>query len=407
MELDEITWQADQVENAVYGVSINMLQTLAVVLVVVIIFLGIRTGLIVGSIVPAVVLSTLGIMGIFGMQLERMSLATLIISLGLLVDNGIVVAEDFKRRLEDHGDRDKALAQTSKELALPLLSSSFTTIVVFLPLLIANTASSEYTRSISLVVLIALSISWVFAMTVTTTLCYFFTKVGSGSGETGSAEDRKSPVDRFFLALERLYGGVLKLILRFRIVYVALMIALFVGGGMLLGNVPKKFFPDSDRAQMLVYVDLPAGVTSRTTSERMKTIMDVALDKERYPEVKDLAAYVGFGGPRFVLSLAPVDPAPNKGFIVINVTDVEAAKTLVPRNSGTICDAPSRTSTRASRECFSDRPIQMSSSFRCAVRTTTISLSRPNVLSRCFLKFPERSTSGRTGTTGLKPSMSA
>src|SRR6056297_900302 len=147
LHLDVITYQADQVRNAVYGVSINMLQTLTIVLIVVMIFLGIRTGLTVGSIIPAVILATLGVMGVFGLQLERMSLATLIISLGLLVDNGIVISEDFKRRLGEHGDRDRALAQTSSELAFPLLASSFTTVAVFLPLLIAETASTEYTRS--------------------------------------------------------------------------------------------------------------------------------------------------------------------------------------------------------------------------------------------------------------------
>ena len=346
LNLDIITYQSDQVENAVYGVTINMLQTLAIVLIVVIIFLGVRTGLIVGSIIPAVVLATLGIMGVFGMQLERMSLATLIISLGLLVDNGIVVAEDFKRRLEEHGDRDKAYGQTVKELAFPLLASSFTTIAVFLPLLIAETASTEYTRSISLVVLIALTISWVLAMTVTTTLCYFFAKPGTA----GSSDEKDADlVTRGFHALEGGYKAVLKVILRFRLAYVALMIGLFVVGGMLMGTVQQQFFPSSDRAQLLVYVDMPAGVTARTTEARMKDLMAVAGDRDTYPDIQDYAAYVGFGGPRFVLSLAPVDPAPNKGFMVMNITDIEAADALVPQLRNAFRAAAPDANTRVSR----------------------------------------------------------
>ena len=165
-----MTYEATKVEAAVYGVTFNMLQTLAVVLGIVILFLGVRTGLIVGAIIPAVILATFAVMGAFEIALQRMSLATIIISLGLLVDNGIVIAEDFKRRVQELGDRDKALAQTSRELAFPLLVSSLTTIAVFLPLLIANSDSSEYTRSISLVVTISLGVSYVFAMTVTTSL---------------------------------------------------------------------------------------------------------------------------------------------------------------------------------------------------------------------------------------------
>jgi len=326
LNFDIITYQADQVGNAVYGVSVNMLQTLVIVLIVVMILLGIRTGLIVGSIIPAVILATLGVMGVFGLQLERMSLATLIISLGLLVDNGIVISEDFKRRLSEHCDRDLAIRQTGSELALPLLASSATTIAVFLPLMIANTASAEYTRSISQVILISLSISWVFAMTVTTTLCYHFVSLPEGG-----SEPRRSVSERIFSGAENIYGAFLSVVLRFRWVYVALMIIALVLSGILMGTINQKFLPESDRAQILVYVDLPAGVTERTTQARLKDMMALIGDEERYPDVLSYAAYVGFGGPRFVLSLAPVDPAPNKGFIVINMTDIEATIANVPK----------------------------------------------------------------------------
>ena len=111
-----------------------------------------------------------------GMVLEKMSLATLIIALGLLVDNGIVVAEDFKRRIEDGQERFDAMCQGGKELSLPLLSSSATTIFFFLPLILAEHVAGEFTRAISLVILITLLTSWVLALCVTPTLCYFFIK---------------------------------------------------------------------------------------------------------------------------------------------------------------------------------------------------------------------------------------
>ncbi|MEO1175447.1 MAG: efflux RND transporter permease subunit, partial [Myxococcota bacterium] len=154
--IDIITDQADAVARAVYGVSINVVQTLVIVLAVVVLFLGIRTGLIVGSLVPAVMLVSLTVMGMLGIALQRMSLATLVIALGLLVDNAIVIAEDFKRRLVEGQSRDQALAECGRSLALPLLSSTLTTCLVFLPLMLAPSASGEFTRSISIVVCIAL-----------------------------------------------------------------------------------------------------------------------------------------------------------------------------------------------------------------------------------------------------------
>lgn len=324
LELSTVTWQAEQVKNAVYGVSSSVLQTLAIVLAVVILFLGVRTGLIVGSIIPAVVLATLAIMSFFDMTLERMSLATIVIALGLLVDNGVVIAEDFQRRLSTNDDRLKALKDTGRELAIPLLSSSLTTILVFTPLMLAQHSAGEYTRNISLVILITLSASWLFSMMVTPTLCYFFVQDGR---RKSSSEGQKKD---FFTMAEKHYEHVLYIVLRHKKVFVAIMVLLLPIGGVLIGSVPKKFFPDSDRAQILVYVNLPAGVTTRTTEARMKEMMQIVQDKNQFPHLGDVVSYVGFGGPRFVLSLAPTDPASHVGFMMINAESKEAAEIAIP-----------------------------------------------------------------------------
>jgi multidrug efflux pump subunit AcrB len=314
------TYQAEQVANAVYGVTSNVLQTLAIVLAIVILFLGLRTGLIVGTIVPAVMLITLAVMGLFEMTLERMSLATLVIALGLLVDNGIVIAEDFKRRLEEGASRDEALKQTGGQLAFPLLSSTLTTILVFLPLMLAEHVSGEYTRNISLVILITLLASWVVAMCVTPILCHRFIEA---PGDEDEESDRRRVSDRLFDAMTRPYERFLRWILVRRALTLAVMVALLAVAVIGLRNAPQKFFPGSDRAQVLVYVDLPAGASSRNTDATVQALSEVAADDERFPYVDDFAGYVGFGGPRFVLSLTPVDPAPNRGFMVLNIDRYE------------------------------------------------------------------------------------
>ena len=315
-ELEIATYQADQVRTTIDGVSLNVVQTLVIVLGVVMLFLGVRTGAIVGAIVPCVMLGTLGIMSLTGMELQRMSLATLIIALGLLVDNGIVIAEDFKRRLESGMERYEAMVSGGRELALPLLTSTLTTILVFLPLMLAEHMASEYTRSISLVILISLMTSWVLALCATPLLCYTFIKVAP---VPDNAAHEMRPQGRLYTG----YAAFLAGILRFKIPFLLLMLVALVGSGFLFGKVPKQFFPDSDRSQILVYVDLPAGTPVRHTDERMQDIFAWLDNRERFPHIVSHVGYVGYGGPRFVLSLAPVDPADNKGFIVLNIDAAE------------------------------------------------------------------------------------
>lgn len=313
MELTTITRQADVVQNAINGVSLNVLETLAIVCAVVLLFLGVKAGLIVGAIVPSVILITISIMAFSGMVLERMSLATLIISLGVLVDNGIVVAEDYKRRLEDGEDRKTALADSSRSLALPLLTSSLTTILVFLPLMLADSVAGEYTRSISLVIMIALLVSWILSQTITPYLCYHFVP------SPKDKDEGKANISQYFNKLNPYYASLLRKVLNMRGVFLLIMVGLFALGGYALSTVPAKFFPDSDRAQVLVYLDMPAGSSIRKTNATIERIFADLEDKNSYPYVKKAVAYGGFGGPRFVLSLTPIDPDSSKGFLMLDV----------------------------------------------------------------------------------------
>ncbi|MEO0463158.1 MAG: efflux RND transporter permease subunit [Pseudomonadota bacterium] len=317
--LSTVTYQAKAVENSVYGVSINVVQTLFIVLAVVILFLGMRTGLIVGSIVPVVVLITLAVMGFAEIRIQRMSLATIVIALGLLVDNGIVIAEDFKSRLAEGVDRRDAIGETGRELALPLLSSTITTILVFLPLMLAADGSGEYTRSIALVILISLTASWLIAMLVTPTLCYWFAKAEDEKKDNW----RKRNVDKVFRRSRRRYETVLRGILGRKKLFMGGVIIAFLAAGFGMGLVPQQFFPASDRPEVLVYADMPVGTSSAKTNKTIAAISRHLEDKDKYPGIKTIAAYSGFGGPRFVLSLAPVDPAPNRGFMVIRTDDRE------------------------------------------------------------------------------------
>jgi len=317
-QLDIATYQAEQVTRAVRGVSLNVIQTLAIVLVVVIFFLGMRTGLIVGSIVPFVMLTTLAVMQFSGMTLEKMSLATLIIALGLLVDNGIVIAEDFKRRLEQGEERFEAMCQGGKELAMPLLSSSITTILFFLPLMLAEHVAGEFTRSISLVILITLMTSWVLALCVTPTLCYFFIKVDKTAElQISKRSDGSTETIGFYAK----YEVFLHWILAHKTLFMVTMVALLVFSLSGFSLLKQQFFPDSDRTQIMMYIDLPNGTSARETNRQMLEVFKWLDNKEDFPQVINYSGYAGFNGPKFVLTLTPEDPAENKGFVVLNVKE--------------------------------------------------------------------------------------
>lgn len=314
VEINIVSKQSVEVEKAVYGVSLNVIQTLCIVLAVVMFFLGVRMGLIVGAIVPSVMLATLAVMGVFDMQLERMSLATLVIALGLLVDNGIVVAEQFKRRYETNKNKLEVLSEVGKELALPLLSSTATTIIVFIPLMLAEHGAGEFTRNISLVILISLTISWLLAMTVTPTMCYLFI--------SNKAQKEHFTV-KVFRRLEARYSVMLEFALNHKKWVIFIVIVLFVVGIKFIASAPKQFFPSSDRHQLLAYINTPAGSSTLVTEHAVSKLTLALRNNEEFPYVDHVMAYIGFGGPRFIFSLAPLDPATNVGFMLINVESSE------------------------------------------------------------------------------------
>lgn len=316
-------YQPTHVERAVAGVSNNLVQTIGIVLIVIVAFLGIRTGLIVGLHVPLTMLITLIVMYVLDIAMHRISLATLIISLGLLVDNGIVVAEEIGKRLFQGEDRISAATNTGRALAMPLLTSSITTILMFVPLAMAPHSSGEYLRSMSQVILISLSISWLLAMTVTPILCNRFLKAPSASEEEVAAQYEK-PIYVW-------YRGLLGALLGQRALCLVAMVGILVSGLWLFSLVPAQFFPESDRPQIMVDVKLPLGYGIRESDRRIRELVDWLEDESENPEITQTLTYVGSGGVRFFVTISPEPSASNMGFVLVTVTSVEEVGTVLDR----------------------------------------------------------------------------
>lgn len=325
LNLDYATYQPTLVKKAVDSAVSNLYQTVAVVLIVVIMFLGLRMGLIVSAIVPLTILTSFIIMNMWGIDLQRMSIAAIIISLGLLVDNGIVVAEDIRRRMDQGEEKKESALQAAKSLGVPLLTSSLTTILAFMPLMMAEDSSGEYLRSLSQVIIVALLTSWFLSLYATPTLCYWFL-----SDKKTDDEDTEK-TDPYSGAVYVFYHKALNILLNFRIGFVVLMVALLVGAVLMLGVIPKQMMPYSDRNQFVVYIDLPAGTHVSETERVTRRLSAWLSDKKQNPDIESNIAYIGYGGPRFFLALSPPDAADNVAFLVVNTDTSENVPSVIDR----------------------------------------------------------------------------
>lgn len=322
--LDFATFQPTLIDKAVFGAVNNLIQTIAIVLSVVILFLGFRTGLIVGAFVPLVMLIGLAIMALLEVELQRISIASMIIALGLLVDNGIVLVEDIRSRMENGQERREAVIASGSSLALPLLTSTLTTILAFMPLMLSIGNSGEYTGSLSIVVTILLLTSWFLSLTTSTTVSYHFLKIKSGTKDSNN----QAQYNGWFY---RIYRHLLHWALHHRTITISLVILALITSLWGMKFVTKEFFPSSDRNQYLVYLDLPAGTDIRETSRNLKDLSQWLADKNINPEVTGTIGYAGSGGPRFFLSLSPIDPDPHVGFMIVNTQTPEQVDEMVQR----------------------------------------------------------------------------
>jgi multidrug efflux pump len=325
---DYATFQPDLIAESVNGAVSNVYQTLAIVLAVVMVFLGLRTGLIVGFFVPLTMLLGVIVMRLAEVELQRMSIAATIIALGLLVDNAIVVAEDIRTRLERGSERRKAAMDSAASLAVPLLTSSMTTIFAFMPMLLIEGAAGEYVRSLAQVVAILLLGSWLLSMTVTPAMCAWFMKTPARGASANSDTPEKAVHTGLMYEIYRRFLG---LMLRWRLAAIGLLVALLVGSIQLLGLVKTEFFPIGERSQFLVYLDFEAGTDIRETQTEIRKLTAWLADDEANPEVTSNVAYVGFGGPRFFLSLSPVNPDPQRAFLLVNVASPDDVGPVIKR----------------------------------------------------------------------------
>jgi multidrug efflux pump subunit AcrB len=298
----------------------NLAQSIIIVLAVMLFFLGLRTGFIIASLIPIVTITTFMVMGLFGIGLNQITLAALIMALGMMVDNAIVVAESIMVKMEEGVSVKKAAIDSCNELLVPLLISTLTTAAAFLSFYMAETVMGDITGPIFVVITIALISSWIMSLSVITLFCVFFLKLEK------KEEGKVSFLDRLIYNLKKKYKDLILLALSNKksvLLGVVLMFFLSLYGFTKLGFV---FFPDSDRNLITIDINLPEATKIETTTETVLAIenyidKELKVNKNRPNGILDWSAYIGKGPSSYDLGYSADEPNSNYAHILVNTSD--------------------------------------------------------------------------------------
>ncbi len=320
IDFEFLSFQADVVDKKIDEFLGNVYQAIAIVLIVMLVFLGLRTGFIVASLIPSAMIITLFVMKQFDIGIDQMSLASLIIALGMLVDNAIVMSESIMVRSEQGESVKSAAYNSAKELRIPLLVSSLTTSAAFLPIFLAESQVGEYTAPLFKVVTITLLISWLLALTLIPLLCVFFLKVKSSKGEQG-----------FNGGMYAVYRKVLLLLVKRPVISVFGVVAIFYLSIKGFAFVENVFFPENDKAIVTIEVETPEGSPIARTIEITNDVeafikQNLMAEDNNGRGFINWGTYIGEGPPRFTLSAPSHARAENYAMILANVSDVGIAK---------------------------------------------------------------------------------
>jgi multidrug efflux pump subunit AcrB len=292
LQVVEVAYQPRYVEARLSDLGTSLLMGVAIVAAVLFILMGLRMGTVVASIVPMVALASLGVYAAIGGLLHQISIAALVISLGMLVDNAIVVAENIQLRLDAGATRRDATRDAVRELALPLATATGTTLAAFVPMLLAEGATADFTRALPIVIIVSLSLSYLFAIGVTPAVCRAVLVPAPASLETG---------------IQRFARRAGKFAVRRHRVVLSLAALAVLAAGVGAFAVERRFFPESDRNIVVVDVTVPEG----THLDHLDAVAR-RLEQElaQRPDVRSVSSFIGRSAPHFYYNLIenPFDP---------------------------------------------------------------------------------------------------
>ncbi len=317
MQVFEYYHQGKVVEASVNDFLLNVISALVIVICSLLFTMGLRSAMVIASILVISVGATLATMQIMGVPLHRISLGALIISLGMMVDNAVVITEAILVGVQQGRKKLDIAKEIVSQTQWPLLAGTMVGVIAFAPIGFAPGSTAEYTGDLFWVVMIALLFSWIFAMTLTPLVCYWLFP-------DTLAENKVKTEGAFFV----MYKQLMRWSLRFRWLVIAAVAGLFILSIWGAQFMTQGFFPRSTTPQMVVDYWLPEGTRIERTEKDMKTIEDFVRELEGVNTVQTL---VGGGGTRYMLTYAPQSNNSAYGQLLVRVDDYRTVDGMMPK----------------------------------------------------------------------------
>lgn len=318
IEINQVYYQPDRVDDAVRNFMLNLAVSVGIVIVVLMFAMGLRSGLLISSGLVFTIMGTLIVMLAIGLPLHRVSLAAIILAMGMLVDNAIVVADGILVDLKSGIERNKAFINTAKKTALPLLGATAVAILAFLPLGMSPNAAGEFLSSLFTVLIISLSLSWIFAMIQTPFNAKYFYRKERPKGEHAEAYDNK-----FY----RSFGSVLKWGIRHKFIFTAVSFAVLIFAFWSFRFVKVDFMPKIDYDQFYIEYYLPQGSDIKAVE---KDALQIQKEILKMDGVNSVMASVGRPAARYLLLRHMPTGGSNYADFIIETKTTDRVAEIIP-----------------------------------------------------------------------------
>lgn len=319
LEIHQVSDQPKVVEESIDDFVSTLREAVIIVLAVSFLSLGLRTGMVVAGCIPLVLAAVFCGMYIFGIDLHKVSLGALIISLGLLVDDAIIAVEQMSVQLERGHSRFDAACHAFRATAKPMLTGTLITCAGFIPVSFSKGMAAEFCSSLFPVIGMALVISWIVSVMIAPLFGYYLIKPAA------KADEGEMYQSRFYLA----FRGLLNWFLEHRKIVLATTAGLFALSIAMMGMIKQEFFPPSIRPEIIIDMELPEGSSLKASGQAASRFAQF-LD-ENSDEIENYTYYVGEGAPRFVLTVDPKLPTDNLSQFVIVAKDANNRDALTAK----------------------------------------------------------------------------
>lgn len=316
LELNQVANQPEVVEKSISEFSKSLYEAIIIVLAVSLFSLGRRSGYVISCCIPLILLGSFSAMYALGIDLHKVSLGALVISLGMLVDDAIVVVELMEVKMSEGMERKAAASYAFKTCAWPLLTGTVITCLGFMPIAFSESMASEFAESLFPVMTVTLLLSWLVSATLAPVLGYEWIRPTVIKEES------------YNTTFYSLFRNIIHWALWHRWIVVGITIVMMGISTFMLRFVSQEFFPASVRPELLVELNLPEGSSIKNTDEAAKKLTELIQDDENLDHV---STYVGKSAPRFVLVIDPVQPRDNYAQLVVVAKSVEARQKLEQR----------------------------------------------------------------------------